>query len=93
MKLQKLDDLFETACDAVIDGLQDNSEAAVKARPNLVRGAVELLKFSGHELDFEASPKSRQIAEMVTHDKGNVIDAEFTLPFDGNDQPAMKKGG
>ncbi len=93
MGLQKLDELFEAACDAVIEGLQANGEEAIKARSNLAKAAVELLKFSGHELNYEASPKARQISEMVNTDQGNIIEAEFTLPFTGDDQPVMKKGG
>ncbi len=93
MRLQKLDMLFEVACDAVIEGLRASGDEAMKARPNLAKTAIELLKFSGHELNFEASPKARQISEMVNTDQDNVIEAEFTLPFTGDDQPVMKKGG
>ena len=94
---QKLDSMFEAACDAIVEGLQNPSEEAIKARPNLVKGAVELLKFSGHELAFENNDKARQISNMVTHDEGygggEIIEANFTLPFDGSDNPVKKGSG
>ena len=93
MLQKKLDEVFEEACDAAISGLKARGEEAAKARPQLIKSALELLKFTGYEVDINYNGKARQIASMVTHDEecGNIIDAEFSLPFDGNDQPVRKE--